>query len=227
MLQKVPKASIAKASWKLNNMVIPGMKATPMSCFFGRRTRGHLPNLFNHECQIVETIQKRISNQFNLAQKRGHFNNDTFSVGDRGRVQDPASRKWNILGVVSSKIGADNGSTKSYEVKADSGQVLVRNGTHIKHSEKSAVPEQSSWLSKRNGPGFSTHNSLVIRWHLWPDMPRPIKLYKKVNIIFVSHIMVTTSVITFVAYPILPEFLQLGFDSFTENLVTIGESIQF
>ena len=58
-------------------------------------------------------------------------------------------------------------------------------------------------------------------------MPRPIKLYKKVNIIFVSHIMVTTSVITFVAYPILPEFLQLGFDSFTESLVTIGESIQF
>ena len=58
-------------------------------------------------------------------------------------------------------------------------------------------------------------------------MPCPIKLYKKVNIIFISHIMVTTSVITFVAYPILPEYLQLGFDSVTENLVTIGESIQF
>ena len=96
MLQKVPKASIAEASWKLNNMIRPGMTATPMSCFFGRRTRGHLPNLFDRECQIVETIQKRIQNQFNLAQKRGHFNNDTFSVGDRVRVQDPASRKWNI-----------------------------------------------------------------------------------------------------------------------------------
>ena len=140
----MPKASIAEARWKLNNMIRPGMTATPMSCFFGRRTRGHLPNLFNHKCQIVETIQKRISNQFNLAQKRGHFNNDTFSVGDCVRVQDPASRKWNIFGVISSEIGADDGLTKSYEVKTDACQVLVHNRTHNKHSEKSAVPEQSS-----------------------------------------------------------------------------------
>ena len=116
MLQKVPKASIAEASWKLNNMTRPGMTATQMSCFFGRRTRGHLPNLFDCECQIVKTIQKRIQNQFNLAQKRGHFNNDIFNVGDRVRVQDPASRKWNILGVISSGITADDGLTRSYEV---------------------------------------------------------------------------------------------------------------
>ena len=144
MLLKVPKASIAEACLKLNNMVRPGMKATLMSCFFGRRTRGHLPNLFDPECQIVETIQKRIENQFNLAQRRGHFNSDTFSVGNRVRVQDPASRMWNILGVVSSEIAADDGSTRSYEVETDSGQVLVRNGSHIKHSEKSAAPEQNS-----------------------------------------------------------------------------------
>ena len=125
-------------------MVQPGMKATPMSCFFGRRTRGHIRNDFNPECQIVETIYKRIENQFNLAQRRGHFNNDTFSVGNQVRVQNPASRMWNILGVISSKIAADEGSTRSYEVEADSGQILVRNGSHINHSEKSAVPEQSS-----------------------------------------------------------------------------------
>ena len=141
---KVPKASIAEACWKLSNMVRPGMKATPMSCFFGRRTRGHLLNLFDCKCQILETIQRRIQNQFNLAQRRGHFNNDTFSVGNRLRVQDPASRKWNILGVISSEIAADDGLTKLYEVRADSGQELVRNGTHIKHSKKLAVPELSS-----------------------------------------------------------------------------------
>ena len=115
-----------------------------MSCFFRRRTRVHLPNLFDHECQIIKTIQKRLENQFNLAQRRGHFNNDSFSVGYRVRVKDPASRKWNILGVISREIAAYDGSTKSYEVRSDSGQELVRNGTHIKHSEKLAVPEQNS-----------------------------------------------------------------------------------
>ena len=60
------------------------------------------------------------------------------------RVQDPSSRKWNILGVVLNEIAASGGSTWSYEVETDSGQILVRNDSHIKHSEKSAAPEQSS-----------------------------------------------------------------------------------
>merc|ERR1711954_114905 len=39
MMLKVPKATIAEASWKLNNMVRPGMKTTPLDCFFVRRMR--------------------------------------------------------------------------------------------------------------------------------------------------------------------------------------------
>ena len=68
MMLKVPKANIAEASWKLNNMVRPGMETTPMNCFLGRRMRSHLPNDFNRECKIVETLYKRIQNQFNIAQ---------------------------------------------------------------------------------------------------------------------------------------------------------------
>ena len=144
MMLKVPKATIAEASWKLNNMVRPGMKTSPMNCFFGRRTRSHLPNDFNRECNIVETLYKRIQNQFNIAQKRGHYNNDTFSPGNRVRVQDPASRKWDILGVITNEIAASDGSTRSYKIETDAGHVLVRNGSHIKHTERSAVAEQDS-----------------------------------------------------------------------------------
>ena len=59
-------------------------------------------------------------------------------------MQDPASRKWNILGVVLNEIAASDGSTRSYEVETDSGQISVWNGSHIKHSEKSAAPEHNS-----------------------------------------------------------------------------------
>ena len=58
-------------------------------------------------------------------------------------------------------------------------------------------------------------------------MPWPIKLYKKVPLIFISHLVLIASIVTFVAYPELPEFLQLGFDSFTDSLIAIGESLQF
>ena len=112
--------------------------------FFGRRTRSHLPNDFNRECQIVETLYKRIQNQFNIASRHGHFNRDTFGPGDRVRVQDPGTHKWDILGTVTAEIAAGDGLSRSYEVETDDGATLTRNGTHIKHSERSAVAERSS-----------------------------------------------------------------------------------
>ena len=57
-------------------------------------------------------------------------------------------------------------------------------------------------------------------------MVQPVRLFKKVPLIYLSHILVATSVITFVTYPVLPEFLQSEFDRYVENLVTIGEFIQ-
>ena len=135
MLMKVPTATVEEASWKLNGMVRPGMKSSPMECFFGRRTRSHLPNAFNRECQIVETLYKRIKNQFNIASRRGHFNRDTFGPGDRVRVQDPGTRRWDILGTVKTEIAAGDGSSHSYEAETDDGATLTRNGTHIIHSE--------------------------------------------------------------------------------------------
>ena len=65
-------------------------------------------------------------------------------MGNRVRIQDPASRKWDILGVVLNEIVASDGLTQSYKIETDAGQVLVRNGSHIKHSEKSAAAEQDS-----------------------------------------------------------------------------------
>ena len=87
---------------------------------------------------------KRIQNQFNIANRRGHFNQDTFSPGNRVRVQDPGTRKWDILGVVTAEIAAADGSSRSYEVETDKGATLIRNATHIKHSERTAVAESSS-----------------------------------------------------------------------------------
>ena len=145
MIQKVLKASIGEACFELYNMIRPGSKATPLSCFFGRRTHSHLPNQFYKECRIVETIQKRILNQFAVASRRGHFNHDVFKSGDRVCLQDPATRRWNILGTVLKELIANDGSTRSSEKTTDLGQELVRNGSHVRHSEREAAdPEQRS-----------------------------------------------------------------------------------
>ena len=129
LLQKVPKASLAEACFKLNNQLRPGAKASPLSCFFGR-TRGELPNLFDKECKIADMLEKRIRHQFSVANIRGYYNRDVFKQG----LQDPTSRRWNILGTISNELCANDGSVQSYKIKTDQGLELVRNGNHIRHS---------------------------------------------------------------------------------------------
>merc|ERR1711954_358467 len=102
-------------------MIRPGAKASPLSCFFGRRTNWHLPNLFDKECRISETIQKRIMHHFSVANRRGHFNRDVFKSGDRVCLQDPITRRWDILGTVSKELIENDELTRFYEISTEKG----------------------------------------------------------------------------------------------------------
>ena len=83
VMQKVPTPTVEEACFKLNSRIRPGAKASPLSCFFGRKTRGDLPNMFNKVCHIMETVERHIKNQFEIAQRREHLSWDVFKVGDR------------------------------------------------------------------------------------------------------------------------------------------------
>ena len=72
-------------------------------------------------------------------------NPDVFKSGDRVCLQDPTTRRWDILGTVLKELIANDGSSRSYEINTDIGRELVRNGSHIRHSEREpADPEQGS-----------------------------------------------------------------------------------
>ena len=53
IMQKVPNAKIEVACFQLNLRIWPGAKASPLSCFFGRKTRGDLSNIFDKVCHIM------------------------------------------------------------------------------------------------------------------------------------------------------------------------------
>ena len=57
-------------------------------------------------------------------------------------------------------------------------------------------------------------------------MVQPVKLYKKVTLVYLSHVMVATSVFMYIAYPELPFSIQSKFDKYLEILVNIGEFIR-
>ena len=119
VMQKVPTPTVEEACFKLNSRIRRGAKANPLSCFFGRKTKGDLPNMFNKVCHIMETVERHIKNQFEIAQRREHLSWDVFKVGDRVCLRNQASTKWDILGKVVREIEADDGSIQSSEVATD------------------------------------------------------------------------------------------------------------
>ena len=54
-------------------------------------------------------------------------------------------------------------------------------------------------------------------------MAQPVKLYKKVTLVYLPHVMVAVSVFMYIANPEIPFSVQSKFDNYLENLVIIGE----
>ena len=91
----------------------------------------------------METIEKRIKHQFAIATRRGHFNREVFKAGGRVCLQDPLTRKFDILGTIAKDLAANDESIQSYKGNTDKGHNLVRNGSHIRHSgSEPAEPER-------------------------------------------------------------------------------------
>ena len=54
-------------------------------------------------------------------------------------------------------------------------------------------------------------------------MPQPIKLYKKVPLVFISHLIPIIAIVIFIVYPEIIDTVQLGFNHFTDNLITLAK----
>ena len=91
IMQKVPNTKVEKACFKLNSRIRPGAKASPLSCFFGRKSRGDLPNMLDKVRHIIEIVERCIKNQFAIAQRTGHFSWDVLKevIGSASKIQPP------------------------------------------------------------------------------------------------------------------------------------------
>ena len=160
-----------------------------------------------------------------MANRRGHFNRDVFKSGDRVCLQDPTTRRWNILGTVSKELIANDGSTQSYEISMDKWQELVRNGSHIRHSEREpADPEQRIWLDRQRGMGTKPRIPVDINLPNLSIMPHPSNSRKVQNltIILISHISIVVAILALVTYPYFPDTVKLTLENFkaaVSNLV--------
>jgi len=75
----------------------------------------------------------RAKKQRLVAERKGRKSADEFKLGDRVRVQDVATKKWNKSGVVQEAREADDGQSVSFIIKMDNGNESIRHRSHLKH----------------------------------------------------------------------------------------------
>jgi hypothetical protein len=108
---------------------------TPNSRFLRRAPRSLIPNSLEREVAHRDFIENRHRQQVKLAEKRGRTSKDCFKVGDRVRLKDPKTLKWDKKGVIKEQRQAPDGRAYSFIVSMDNGRDSVRHKSHIKHHE--------------------------------------------------------------------------------------------
>ena len=67
-----------------------------------------------------------------VAEKLGRRSTDEFKVGDLVVAQNMRTLKWTIRGQVVECRTADDGTTRSFIIKTDTGRTTLRNSRHLK-----------------------------------------------------------------------------------------------
>ena len=149
MIKKEKKTKVERLCHDLNHIRRMGCQASPIEMFFNRPVKGLLPNQFAKENEIRQSLEKRITNQFKLALKKGRFSRDSFQEGDIVRIRSPRG-VWDTHRTVISRRSTNTGEGSQYEVKTDEGKKLTRHGTFLHHSQFPDKTEKEKTERKRN-----------------------------------------------------------------------------
>ena len=121
-------------------------QGSPHERFFRRGVKNRLPNSIDREIDHRVIIARRHQKQVKLAQMKGRSAADVFEENDRVLLQDPSTKRWSKLATVDGKRTAEDGSTQSYEIQLESGNISIRNKKHIKHASAQLPSGKKSTL---------------------------------------------------------------------------------
>ena len=71
-----------------------------------------------------------------MAKKLGRRSSDTFKAGDLVVMQNARTGKWTIRGRITKTRTAEDGTTRSFEVKTDAGNTTLCNARYLRHQTK-------------------------------------------------------------------------------------------
>merc|ERR1712030_507 len=96
----------------------------------------YIPTLIKKQFDQAAAIKKRSDEQLQIAQKLGRRRADVFKKKDLVVCQNPRSGKWTVRGRIIETREAEDGSSRSFVVKTESGSTTLRNARFIRHQTK-------------------------------------------------------------------------------------------
>ena len=97
------------------------------------------PSLRKKEIDQATLRQKKIDHQLRVAEKLGRRSADEFKEGDAVVAQNIKTGLWNIRGTLKEGREADDGTTRSWLVETETGNITLRNSRHLKHQVKKNI----------------------------------------------------------------------------------------
>ena len=117
--------------FKLNSNVTAG-QGSALQRFFGRNVGTYQMEFIRRKLDHAKLIAKRSEVQKKVAEKLGRRSTDEFKLGDQVLAQNMKTLKWTIRGEVVDCRTADDGSTRSFVIRTETGRTTLRNRRHLK-----------------------------------------------------------------------------------------------
>ena len=167
LLEKLGKKSLLTQDYlnmlvfKINSHVTRNTGSALMR-FFGREVITYMPSLVKKTFDQAALIKRRSEEQMQVAKKLGRRSVDTFKEGDAVVAQNVRTGKWTIRGRVTKARTADDGTSRSFEVKTEAGKTTLRNSRHLRHqTEKMQVRFSADTGMDNEASGELDTSSLV------------------------------------------------------------------
>ena len=147
------KSAVKLTSGHLNELIFAINTTTssegtgsPADRFFGRSVRSRLPNSVDPGIKSNELIEKRIKKHDARITNKNKRNKVIYQVGQRVRLQNVATRDWDLKGTIERLRYADDGRVVSYFIMTDKNHLTTRHRRFLKPLHEDHDPK----LTKNN-----------------------------------------------------------------------------
>ena len=156
---RLTKQHLNELTFAINSTTSSEGTGSPAERFFGRSVRSRLPNSINPEIKSSELIKRRIQKHDARIKNKNKTNKILYEVGQRVRLQNIATRDWDLKGTIDKLRIADDGRVLSYDVFTDKNHMTTRHRRYLKPLHKEHDPK----IPKNDTDNVDTANDAIIQ----------------------------------------------------------------